>query len=433
MKEDSFEKKLAAYIAMASAFLAAPKESNGQIIYTDVNPDFYDNNDVHYLDLNNDGIFDYKFSVESNEDLSSTIQTGYQTHSMEVQCLGNSKVIQDSISLPLKLNMNSIISSNQNFGNGNWLLYSHTQWTTNPPYSTSSGNSFGNWNDNQEGYLGLKINVAGINYYGWARLKIINDHLYIYDYAYYNSPNHPIAAGELSCQNFQSDINVTPQNSACEGEQINIQLNQYSGGAITWHDGGSIIQFGVTNIMVNQSGNYFATISMLGCVDTSNTIIATFNPLPQIPVVVQQDSILKIVQLSGATYQWFYGTYPIPNSDSWFIIPQWTGYYHAEVTSDSGCTSVGNDFYFELPTGIENTIVNQIAFFSEQKKLYLFNLPNELLHAEIKIYDMNGRILIEQKLNSSSEQIPLTNFSSGIYFFEISKGEQIVRKKFFVE
>ena len=54
MKVHTFKEKLAQYITMSAAFLAANAEkADAQIMYTDVNPDIVIQNGFFNLDLNN--------------------------------------------------------------------------------------------------------------------------------------------------------------------------------------------------------------------------------------------------------------------------------------------------------------------------------------------------------------------------------------------
>ena len=61
---ESLKKKIAGYSAMAVAVLARSNAADAQVIYTDINPDhemqgWHSN---YFLDLNNDGIDDFKFN-----------------------------------------------------------------------------------------------------------------------------------------------------------------------------------------------------------------------------------------------------------------------------------------------------------------------------------------------------------------------------------
>src|ERR1043166_5658877 len=62
--KSTLAKKLAAYSGLASAILIAAKSSDAQIIYTDLNPDATTVlGDTYLLDLNNDGINDFRFNL----------------------------------------------------------------------------------------------------------------------------------------------------------------------------------------------------------------------------------------------------------------------------------------------------------------------------------------------------------------------------------
>jgi hypothetical protein len=57
--------KLASYSTMAGAFIALSSSANGQVLYTDVNPDetYSENGEFYELDLNEDGDIDFSIKV----------------------------------------------------------------------------------------------------------------------------------------------------------------------------------------------------------------------------------------------------------------------------------------------------------------------------------------------------------------------------------
>src|SRR5205814_1963356 len=69
-RNETFKSKLASYSAVASSLLVIGKFADAQIVYTDIIPDDtliipYDVEQYtssYYLDLNNDGLVDFKFS-----------------------------------------------------------------------------------------------------------------------------------------------------------------------------------------------------------------------------------------------------------------------------------------------------------------------------------------------------------------------------------
>ncbi len=443
MKKDSFEKKLAAYIAMSSAFLAVHSNANAQIIYTDVNPDFVSSNGSYYLDLNNDGIVDFNLNASMSASYSYYPGQFWSSHyeiSLSIQGIGYNKVKNDLLQFPLALNAgDTIIPSISQLGNGQILYHhQHSELFSIGPFGTNVSYSFdsiaGNWTNQNDRYLGLKINVGGNNYYGWARLVIDGYQVTLKDYACFIFPDYPIIAGETSCNFYQPTLLSSPLDSICVGEIVTLQILNYQGDTIHWYRNGILLPLYSSHISVNQSGTYYAEIIYNYCPsETSNTISITNVGTPNIPIINLQNDSLFTIESPVFHYQWFYGTYPIPNSDNYFFVPQWTGFYKVKVTNQNNCSRTSPVFNYVLTNANPASYLSDILIFTiEQNHLQLISLPEQLVRGEIKIFDIKGKLLIEQKLMNSSEQIPLTNFSSGIYFFEIRKDELVVRKKFFV-
>ncbi len=419
MKKDSFAKKLAGYIAMSSAFLAAAKESEAQIIYTDINPDFYDSNGYFSLDLNNDGVVDFQFNALTNIFTYSTSYSYWEVHSHEflIECIGSNKVVIDSVPLPKALIQSDNISVNNDWGS-NQVLYKYSGFV-------------GNWDNSTEKFAGLKLKIGTTNYYGWVRVIVDGAYLKIKDYAFNNFPEHSIQAGQVDCNN-STNIIATPSNIGCEGQHITLQLSSGNFNSVTWYKGTAVISYN-QSVWAIVSGDYYAIIHHFTCVDTTESVNLIFNPSPAIPIITQQNDSLFTTNISGYSYQWFFGTYPIPNSDNYFLVPQWLGSYHVTATNQYGCSASSGQYYlYPLNSNSIASISENLIFTNDQNQLNLIFLPDKLTGGEIKIFDLNGKLLIEKKQISSTEQIPLNNFSSGIYFFEIRKNELVVRRKFFV-
>lgn len=54
------------------------------------------------------------------------------------------------------------------------------------------------------------------------------------------------------------------------------------------------------------------------------------------------------------------------------------------------------------------------------------DIPNELQNATVTVFDMTGKIVLEQKANSNKFQFPSSQLSNGTYVVKVSKGNNIV-------
>ncbi|MEI7802314.1 MAG: T9SS type A sorting domain-containing protein [Bacteroidota bacterium] len=341
MKKDSFEKKLAAYVATAAAFLAAQKESNAQIVYTNVNPDHLIDNSFFNLDLNNDGVTDYQFHIETIQGGSSggfygNLHTIIVSH---LDPLSNNEIIGNPIS---KLNAGDTITPNNNWDQNHVLFYQHfyESWGQST-YGQSWGNSgstfSGNWATADNNYVGLRIKVGSDYYYGWARLTV---GLTLLDYAYYNAPNHTILAGETDCTNNIPSIVATPDTVVCGAATVTLSVPQQVSDSIRWSDGSTDFGAGAYQVPVNQSGSYYAIFTYPLCTDTAAVSIHIFSAgasLSQIHSTSCDSTAFINLTLNGGTppftYLWNTGS----NQQDLNNLPQ--GNYSVTVTDSNGCNT----------------------------------------------------------------------------------------------
>lgn len=206
MKKNSgnFQKKLKSYSVLAGTIVAANQVS-AQVVYTDIIPDSTVNTDggMYNLDLNNDGSVDFAFN------LTVTTSSSYTVNKVGVNALNSNMVAGnatlayiyptamnpgDTVGAALTWNIGSSMSMGSYFG---------------------SPNSFGNFLGTTDKYIGLKLDVSGVTYYGWARLDVdsIATSFTIKDYAYMNNPGQPIVIGALTTGIEKDQIsNVTVYN-----------------------------------------------------------------------------------------------------------------------------------------------------------------------------------------------------------------------------
>ena len=209
---DLLKKKLASYSAATAALLAANHfSSHAQIIYTNI-PDtaglqvnFNDGYGTHYdLDLNNDGIVDFKI------DGFLLTYSPYGTEDAYVkvtQVLGNE--LELHFAYAAQLDCGEIINGQANFLTNNsdraltGVFWSGWNGSDSVEYSQA-------WDDLAPHLLGVRIKVGNDTLYGWVRLKVANySEFEIYDYAYNSTPNQEIAACDTS--SFATSASITSE------------------------------------------------------------------------------------------------------------------------------------------------------------------------------------------------------------------------------
>ncbi|GDX51920.1 hypothetical protein LBMAG27_09670 [Bacteroidota bacterium] len=211
MKPDKndLKKKLAAYCTLSAGFLAMHAEKAcAQIIYTDVNPDAVLNSSFwlganYQLDLNNDGIVDFRLSENFSSWSTyymSTAFSAYLNSSNRIDGYGNNKMMASSLgNFPKPLSIGDTINAN-NIVLSNGILehrFSSQEYHQGfPTVNNSFYSEQGLFDLYAEKYVGLKLLMGGNTYYGWARIKILWGEMIVYDYAVNPTPNQQILAGQ---------------------------------------------------------------------------------------------------------------------------------------------------------------------------------------------------------------------------------------------
>ncbi len=179
---------------------------NGAVVYTDVDPDqtFSNNFDSYELDLNNDGNPD--FTIRLNK--SSSSQTGFKfwNNNIAIQALSANQVFRVASTVTTSqggtfvsyfanaMNQSSTVNSNLDWGSFNQNMGLSYYWAFG---SQINSGSRGPWLNVTDKYLGLKLRVGNMSYYGWARLDMPSgaNRFTIKDYAYEDLADEPIVTG----------------------------------------------------------------------------------------------------------------------------------------------------------------------------------------------------------------------------------------------
>lgn len=196
-----------AYSGMAAAFLAVANESQGQIVYTDIDPDVSLNNDQYPIDFDGDGTTDItifhqgvildditvNFAFFDGEVIGSIVDTYY--------VYGDVLLFGDPIGP----------------GNPNWQTNSQYYGylgavVTYYGYQSESGPWLG-----ETGYLGVRFTGQdGQARYAWVHLSMPEDAsvVTLLGYAYESAPNTAISAGNIG------NVSLAPVAKAIHGMNV---------------------------------------------------------------------------------------------------------------------------------------------------------------------------------------------------------------------
>lgn len=196
MKEKTNAKlasKLMRYGAMTTLFAGASEMANGQIIYTDIDPDEGGAGVSYVLDLDNDGNSEFvvKHIATPNGGVSQNFLIAAPT--VNDQGVFDNSILaasSDGFVYPFALNEGDAVSA----GRAEW---NNASFQSMNEKSCMYENN--NWCSVDDKYLGLRFKIDGNVHYGWARLDVAHNGAswLIKDYAYNSVAGQPIDAGEM--------------------------------------------------------------------------------------------------------------------------------------------------------------------------------------------------------------------------------------------
>ncbi|HNK97727.1 MAG TPA: fibronectin type III domain-containing protein [Chitinophagales bacterium] len=221
MKIATTPSRLAAYSTMAATVLAIQNEADGQVIYTNINPDKVLQStgpyDTLHLDVTGDAITDFIFNAfyfytsytasavnydHLGVDGINGARIAYTMQSTNIYTWSSALFANLSAKFAQILPANTPINNTLNFNNNVELFYQQCFpamyssmmdycWTAGMPSAVVK-------------YIGFRLKNGPLKYYGWMRLSIhkstpfvpVPTSIKIYDYAINWTPNTPILAGE---------------------------------------------------------------------------------------------------------------------------------------------------------------------------------------------------------------------------------------------
>ncbi len=216
---NSAEQRLKAYAlagaAVALSPIVAATPADAQIVYTPT--DIVLTHGNLSVDLNNDGIVDFTLGDKLKRDRFNQGRSYIASRFVTVSGGAGASVVEDDRGWPAPMNEGDLVSSQRKFkdANGKPLNMAHLHrvvCTSSCGFQTFSGP----WRSVQDRYLGLKFEINGDIYYGWARLttkidgKKLREVVKLTGYAYESTPNTAIRAGRKSLD--QSETTVAPEN-----------------------------------------------------------------------------------------------------------------------------------------------------------------------------------------------------------------------------
>jgi len=189
---DRIAGKLMSYAGMSGAFLAAAGQAEGQVVYTDVDPDIVVQGTTMTIDMDNDLTPDY--SLQQFGTFGQNIGAKFSAPSVALSNEFMGSVGAFSYYYPSKLSAGAAI----NGSNTNWLAMGNAPgYEPSLVFAYATGAIYGQWSQ-QSGYVGVHFLSGGNDYYGWVELDVdsLGSAITLKGYAYEMTPATGIIAGD---------------------------------------------------------------------------------------------------------------------------------------------------------------------------------------------------------------------------------------------
>lgn len=207
-----------------------------------------------------------------------------------------------------------------------------------------------------------------------------------------------------------------PNTEACEGETIVLTAPK-DFDSYKWivNDAEEISSID-NKLSVTKSGTYKLIVSKAGNSSVpSNIVSIKFNPLPPKPVITQENTQLN-VSASGQL-QWYFNGSAIAGATTHTLSYIGAGDYSVKVI-ENGC-SVFSDKQLIAITSTEQLLAAVVYPNPVSSKLMIRNTDNRPV--QLKLIDISGKVILQQRLSESACEIDISGFSRGVYILQLNQ------------
>lgn len=208
--------------------------------------------------------------------------------------------------------------------------------------------------------------------------------------------------------------------SICEEDTLTLKVNEPFVNNIRWSKDGTLIEnANETELEVFETGTYTVTAATEVCPlyeETSLDLTYTFlsNPVPELSFFSVSNTIGANVVASN--YTWSVDGGILPGLNEQIISPTVDGNYVVNVSYANGCSNMSEPlFYSSVGISDLNSISELILYPNPAKGFIQFKGLNTGL---LNIRDISGRLIKSQHIQSESGIIPISDLSSGLYYFD---------------
>jgi len=378
------------------------------VIVTDLTPDtIVNDNEIYYLDLNNDGTPDFKFVHEDSASGLNGNGIGVAILHTDAEFMGDLPAVDPSHYYPYKFKINTSIDSNA----------STMQWVTKHPdpdvirvlnlqfYNSSYAGQwvFGVTNH----YLGVRVKINQKWHYGWILMDVVANatQMTIKSYAYRANSDSTVLAGEGLFFLSDSVSNIIGADIANNANASDISVSFQKAVNENTIDEYRVIIVPVSfvssfDLQVAQSlySNSFTSINQSGT-NVNVTLNSNIRDAQGNPIVENIDYVVYVLSVANTN-----------NSNTDFLSGPSPSF---KLTNTIGVENHNTNLEPIIYVDVRNIIIKQ----AKTKKMIL------------SLYNVSGSLVYSKESLEQTILIPINGFSKGIYFLHLTnKNERLIRK-----
>ncbi len=218
-------------------------------------------------------------------------------------------------------------------------------------------------------------------------------------------------------------------------EKTSVQLNATGGTSYSWSPATGLNATNIANPIAIPAvtTTYTVTVSNT-CGSATDAVTITVNPTPAAPVITQAGNTLYSSYLNGN--QWYFNNVLITGETGISYVPDQTGNYYTIVTDSNGCVSDKSNSIYVVVTGInmlypDDNLIKISPNPAADKIFVEYNADNP--DGMLLIYDLEGRMIINQVLDKKNSEINISGLASGVYFLRVKNETGTLVRKFIKE
>jgi len=225
-------------------------------------------------------------------------------------------------------------------------------------------------------------------------------------------------------------VNAGVDVGICSGSSVTLNATT-SGGNLTynWSPSASLSAPTQSQTLASPaiSTNYVITVNDGLCAN-NDTVTVTVWPLPSNPIITQVGNTLEATT-GFAAYQWYENNVIISGETQSTLAPINDGNYTVDAIDTNGCISTSQAFAFVIQ-GIKASLNNEISIYPNPVTTILhIDFKNLIRDTQIEIKNIQGQIILDQKVDTKLNIVNIDQYSNGIYFIKINSNNEIYNYK----